>query len=95
MYLWEAKLPKEEVKRVKLNVSKMTVVEMKETYGCLENFNSMLAGPVANNPSSKAVRMVVNFGSPERTILFPSTSEKSRQSLFKYDQAVLISPVMF
>lgn len=89
VYLWEVTLPKEEVK--KLNIVKTPIIELKETVDWLEKINSILAGPAANNPSSKAVRIVVNFGNPDKAIHFPSTCEKSRQSLFKYAQTAVTS----
>lgn len=81
VYLWEAKLPRDDRK---MNVVKTPIIDLKEGVDYCEKFNSMLGGPVANNPNSKAVRVVINFGNPDKPVYFPSTGEDSRQSLFKY-----------
>ena len=80
VYLWKAKLPKEDRK---VNIVQTPIIEMKEGIEFREKFNSILSGPAANNPSSELVRVVINFGNLDKQIHFPSTSEKSRQSLFK------------
>ena len=79
VYLWKAKLPRHDRK---LSVVKTPIIEMKQT-DYQEKLNSMLAGPVANNPSPDAARVVVNFENKGKPVYFPSTGEKSRQSLFK------------
>ena len=81
VYLWESKLPKDDRK---LNIVRTPIVELKDGVDYRGRFNSILAGPAANNPSSKAVRVIVNFRKTEMPVYFPSRSEESRQSLFKY-----------
>lgn len=81
VYLWKSKLPKEERK---VNIVQTPIIELKEGIDFREKFNSILSGPAANNPSPESVRVVVNFGNSDKQVHFPSTSEKSRQSLFKY-----------
>ena len=81
VYLWKSKLPRDDRK---VNVVKTPMIEMKEGSDFNEKFNSILSGPAANNSSSAAARVVINFGNPDKPVHFPSTVEKSRQSLFKY-----------
>ena len=81
LYLWKSKLPKDDRK---VNVVQTPIIDLKEGIDFREKFNSILSGPAANNPSPEAARMVINFGNPDKPVHFPSTTEKSRQTLFKY-----------
>lgn len=69
-----------------MNIIQTPIIELKEGIDFCEKFNAILSGPAANNPSPEAVRVVINFGNSDKQIHFPSTSEKSRQSLFRYIQ---------
>ena len=79
VHLWKDKLPRLDRK---LSIAKTPITEMKHA-DYQEKLNSMLAGPAANNPSPDAVRLIVNFENASKPVYYPSTREKSRQSLFK------------
>lgn len=49
-----------------------------------EAFSSILSGPAADNPHPSAVRAVLNFGSHDKSVYYPSVSEQSRRSLFRF-----------
>lgn len=79
LHMWEVKGESS----VKLNkrhssVMPIPIVEKEE-----EAFSSILSGPAADNPNPKAVRVVLDFGSYEKPVYYPSASMESRKKLFK------------
>ena len=72
-------------KTIRKKSSLVPIVEKEE-----EAFSSILSGPAVDNPHPNAVRVVLNFGSRDKSVYYPSVSEQSRRSFFRY-----IPPLIF
>ncbi len=80
IHMWEVKgESRRHTRKRSSSVFPVPIVEKEE-----EAFSSILSGPAAGNPHPNAVRVILNFGSPDKSVYYPSVSEQSRQSLFRY-----------
>ncbi|XP_064400632.1 phosphatidylinositol 4,5-bisphosphate 3-kinase catalytic subunit gamma isoform-like isoform X2 [Halichondria panicea] len=85
LHLWEVKGERNTTKwtiRRTSSVFPVPIVEKEK-----EAFSSILSGPAADNPHPSAVRAVLNFGSHDKSVYYPSVSEQSRRSLFSQHPA--------
>ncbi len=77
--MWEAK--GENSVKIGKRISSMIPVSIVEKEK--EAFSSILSGPAADNPDPNAVNVVLDFGSRDKQMYYPSASMESRKKLFK------------